>query len=231
MKKLIFLLVVVGLLASGAVPAAAQGEPTHGGPGHGGPMHGVGLMGNVVSVNPAAKSFEVKVLSASMALHDKIGQTLVVTTKDTTRFFDRMTPIQFEDILVGDTVSVQGTLNADRTAITADRVTIAAHHHPGGPGRGGPVYGVALMGTVSAVDSQDNTLTIHVQAASSVLRNKIGQDVVVETTDTTRFYEHMTPINFGDIQVGDSVNAQVTVNADHIIAVRVTVMAQVPHSN
>ncbi len=147
MKKLVVLLAIVGLLAVGVAPAAAQSGHNHGGPGHGGPMNGSTLMGTVKAVDSGTKTLTVTVLSAGMALRNQIGKDLAVNTTNATLFLYHMTPAQFSDLKVGDNVSVQGTLGTDGS-LTAQRVTIMAHNGPGGPGHGGPMHGVGLMGRV-----------------------------------------------------------------------------------
>lgn len=109
----------------------------------------------------------------------------------------------------------------------------------GGQGRGGTVF--ALAGKVVAVswvkENEDvpETITVEVEAGNRLVREYIGTNVTILTTEETRFRNcEDSPgvlIRFEDVEVGDFVSVGGTVDAnteqfvEDFVAERVTVGA------
>ena len=141
MKRLFVLVLVLTLLAAVATPAYAAGGPSgkggggKGGGGGGGDGIGKGgkmpfaLVGTITSLNSATHAVTVAVVSGNTLVNPYIGQNLTIQTVATTRFLLRnpdgiATPITYEDLAVGQNVSVNGLLAID--VWTASRVTVGA---------------------------------------------------------------------------------------------------------
>ncbi len=77
----------------------------------------------------------------------------------------------------------------------------------------------ALAGTIAGLDAQAKTVTVTVACGNTLVKPYIGQNVVIQTNDATRFLlrnpgGHATPITFNDLAIGQkvSVNGQYTNN-------------------
>lgn len=151
MKKLFVLVLVLALLAIVVTPAFAAGG-TNGNGGRGGNGNGGGngggvnvngsgtgtssgkggkmpnvLIGTITGLDPVSRTVTVNVLSANTAAKDYIGQTITFMTTESTCFVLRSadgvgTPITFEELAVGQNVSVAGVLGD--TGWTATRITV-----------------------------------------------------------------------------------------------------------
>jgi len=86
-------------------------------------------------------------------------------------------------------------------------------------------YAFALTGTVTAIGTDSITVLVH--NGNRLVKPYIGQELVVQVTDTTRFRqwtpEGCIPIAFEDVEVGDTTSIQGTVSEEVFIAARVTV--------
>ena len=152
MKKLFVLVLVLTLLAGMTLPVLAAGGTNgnggRGGNGNGGGNGGGGvnvngsntgtssgksgkmpnvLIGTITSLDPVNRTVTVNVLSANIAAKDYIGQTITFMTTESTCFVLRNpdgigTPITFEELVVGQNVSVAGVLSD--TGWTATRITV-----------------------------------------------------------------------------------------------------------
>lgn len=135
MKKLSVLVLVLMLLVVSTVPALAAGGPP---PGSGrGAGSGVGKVGNppfalagtIAGLDEQAKTVTVTVDCGNTIVKPFIGQNLVIQTNDATRFLLRnpggyATPITFEDLTIGQKVSVNGQYA--NNVWTAGRITVGA---------------------------------------------------------------------------------------------------------
>jgi hypothetical protein len=98
-----------------------------------------------------------------------------------------------------------------------------------GTGKGGNAP-FALAGTIASLDPVARTVTVTVACGNKLVKSFIGQNLTIQTTDTTRFLlrnpdSTATPITFADLAVGQkvSVNGQFANNV--WIASRITVGA------
>jgi hypothetical protein len=135
MKKLFLLTLVLALLAIAVTPALAAGGP------QGGNAHSArsgarnratstfSLAGTITSVDIAARTVTVKVLSGNLLVKPYLTQNLTIQTNDSTRFLLRnpdgvATPITFAELVAGQKVSVNGT--TANSVWTATRITVDA---------------------------------------------------------------------------------------------------------
>ena len=105
MKKTLGLLVLVTLIALvTATPALASGGR---GLGSGGGSYSLTLVGNITAID--GNTITVSALNNRFA-----GQVLTVQVTDSTRFFQRTAdgrlPITFDDLAVGDSANIKGTM-------------------------------------------------------------------------------------------------------------------------
>jgi hypothetical protein len=133
MKKFLVLTLTLALLAITVVPAAAAGGPGggrgRGGDGTPGGRGPFALAGKIESLDPAAQTVTVRVMSANRLAQTFIGQALTIRTSQATRFILRnangtCTPITFADLAVGQAVSVNGSLA--NNLWSAARLTVGA---------------------------------------------------------------------------------------------------------
>ena len=120
MKKLFFVLLLVVMLSVGAAPAfAANGDTAR--------RRGTlfNLSGEITAIS--GSTVTVSVLSGSAVVRQYLGQTLDIETTASTRFLRKVPgstiTITFDDLVVGDKVSVQGSVEDGvwtATRITAD---------------------------------------------------------------------------------------------------------------
>ncbi len=139
MKKITVISLVVLMLALSVVPAFAKGPgPANNGSATGtstGTQVGFGvhnpyaLSGTISGVDPHAHTVTVSVACGNRLVNPFIGQEVTLQTTATTRLLQRnpdgtATPITFEDLQIGQTVSSHGSLQND--TFTAIRVTVGA---------------------------------------------------------------------------------------------------------
>jgi len=83
----------------------------------------------------------------------------------------------------------------------------------------------ALTGTITALGT--DSITVLVQNGNRLVKPYIGQELVVQVTDNTRYRqwtpEGCIPIAFEDLEVGDATSIQGTVSEEVFTAARVTV--------
>jgi hypothetical protein len=69
-----------------------------------------------------------------------------------------------------------------------------------------------LVGTITAIDSVNKTVTVHILRSNLLARPYKGTDVVLTTLETTKFLEKdgviTTAIKFEDLVVGDVVSSR-----------------------
>jgi hypothetical protein len=86
-------------------------------------------------------------------------------------------------------------------------------------------YAFALTGTITAIGADSITVLVH--NGNRLVKPYIGQELVVQVTDNTRYRqwtpEGCIPIAFEDVEVGDTTSIQGTVSEGVFIAARVTV--------
>ncbi len=87
-----------------------------------------------------------------------------------------------------------------------------------------------LAGTIAGLDAQAKTVMVIVVCGNTLVKPYIGQNLVIQTNDTTRFLlrnpgGYATPITFSDLAIGQkvSLNGQYTNNI--WVAGRITVGA------
>jgi hypothetical protein len=121
MKRFIFVLLALVVIAASVSPAYASGETYKG--------RGVfALVGKITAIDTANATVTVKVITGNTLVKPYIGKELVIKTTATTRFLYKtgttITPITFADLVVGKPVSVNGILA--NSTWTAQRITIGA---------------------------------------------------------------------------------------------------------
>ena len=98
------------------------------------------------------------------------------------------------------------------------------HRHELGP-QPNDRYAFALTGTVTAIGTDSITVLVH--NGNRLVKPYIGQELVVQVTDNTRYRqwtpEGCIPIAIEDLEVGDTTSIQGTVSEEVFIAARVTV--------
>ena len=153
MKKILLPFILIVLLALAVLPAAASNGPGNGtgkGPispqitpqpvplGQGtmttfrqsAPKGTFAIVGTITAIDPVNKNITLTVLRANNLAKPYINLSVLVITTEKTRFLYKNTTastatvITFEDLLVGDVVSIHGTLAND--IWTASRVTEGA---------------------------------------------------------------------------------------------------------
>jgi hypothetical protein len=135
MKKYFVLTLVVVLLAIAVTPVLAAGGSRGGNAysarldARNGATTTFALAGTIASLDPAASTVTVKVVSGNLLVKSYIIQNLTIQTNDSTRFLLRnpdgvATPITFTDLVVGQKVSVNGVLA--NSVWTATRITADA---------------------------------------------------------------------------------------------------------
>ena len=86
-------------------------------------------------------------------------------------------------------------------------------------------YAFALTGTITAIGTDSITVLVH--NGNRLVKPYIGQEVVVQVVDNTRYRqwtpEGCIPIAFEDLEVGDTTSIQGTVSEEVFIAARVTI--------
>ena len=89
----------------------------------------------------------------------------------------------------------------------------------------------ALVGTISAIDSTNGTVTVNVLKGNKLVQTYIGQSVMIKTTASTRYLlktsatSVATPITFADLEIGDPVSVNGTLANGNWTATRITVGA------
>ena len=140
MKKIFILTLVLALLAVTVVPVFAAGNsPTGngggsgkgsgGGGGGGGGRGPFALAGTIASLDPTTRTVTVTVACGNKLVKPFIGQNLTLQTTADKRFLLRnpdgfATQITFEDLVVGQKISANGTLT--NNVWTAQRITVGA---------------------------------------------------------------------------------------------------------
>jgi hypothetical protein len=89
----------------------------------------------------------------------------------------------------------------------------------------------ALSGTITGVDSQAHIVTVTVACGNRMVNPFIGQSVTLQTTAATRFLLRnadgtVTPINFDDLEAGQTVSTHGVLQDSTFTATRVTVGAE-----
>jgi hypothetical protein len=139
MKKLFGISIVILMLALSVVPAFAKGP----GPADNGSANGVGLgnqngsgvqtpyalSGTIAGIDPQARTITITVVAGNRLITPDSNPTVTVQTTPTTRFLLRnpdgtATPITFDDLQVGQTVSSHGIV--ENGVYIATRVTVGA---------------------------------------------------------------------------------------------------------
>ncbi len=119
MKKVVYLLITLGLILTMAVPVLAAGGPPPG-KGRRGPF---ALAGTITDISGTVVT--VQVTCGNVLVKNYIGQTLPMQTTSGTRYLLKTpggtVPITLADLAVGQKVSVNGTLA--NNVWTANRIT------------------------------------------------------------------------------------------------------------
>jgi hypothetical protein len=115
MKKLLITLFVLAILLTGTVPALAAEGPTAEAAGPR-PLPAIfTLTGVITAIDSTAETVTVKVWRGNWVAKPHVGQEVTLSTLATTRFLFKaadctVTPIAFEDLAIGQQVSVRGRL-------------------------------------------------------------------------------------------------------------------------
>ncbi len=85
----------------------------------------------------------------------------------------------------------------------------------------------ALSGSISAIDTETRTITVTIVCGNRLVQPFIGQEVTLQTTDTTGFLLRnsdgsVTPITFNDLAIGQNVSSHGTLVDEIWTATRVT---------
>jgi hypothetical protein len=88
----------------------------------------------------------------------------------------------------------------------------------------------ALSGTIIALDANASTVTVEVSCGNGLVKEYIGTDVTLETLGITRILlsnddGSATPINFDQLEVGQTVSSHGTLSDGVFTSVRITVGA------
>ncbi len=106
------------------------------------------------------------------------------------------------------------------------------------PPKAGPrVYAGAelftVAGVITSIDSAAQTITLQVIAGDRLIKFLIGQELTVQTGDTTRFLlktsSGTTFVSFGDLAVDQKVSVQGYALDDMFTAQRITIGANLIH--
>jgi hypothetical protein len=135
MKKFLVLTLVLVFLTVSAVPAyAANRKRAQNAHEYNGQVRQQGKMpyalaGTIASLDPVTRIVTVTVACGNKVVKPYIGQNLTLQTTDLTRFLLRnpdgtATPIDFEDLEIGQNVSSRGKLAGN--VWTAIRITVGA---------------------------------------------------------------------------------------------------------
>jgi len=99
------------------------------------------------------------------------------------------------------------------------------HRHQVGEPQPSNQQAFSLTGAITALDTGSITVLIH--NGNRLVKPYIGQELVVQVTDTTRYRQWTPdgciPITFEDLEVGDTTSLQGTVSEEVFTAARVTV--------
>ncbi len=98
-----------------------------------------------------------------------------------------------------------------------------------GSGKGGNAP-FALAGTIASLDPATGAVTVTVACGNQLVKPYIGQNLVIQTTSTTRFLLSnpdgvATPITFADLVAGQAVSVNGQVKNNVWTASRITVGA------
>ena len=117
MKRWLLFVLLLGLLFATVLPVSAAGN---------GPRTPFNFVGRITEIGNGTVTMQV--LRGNKLAKPNIDQTLTVTVTDATRFLeiveDIAVPITFDDLKVGDPVSVHGVLV--NGVWTASRITVGA---------------------------------------------------------------------------------------------------------
>jgi hypothetical protein len=85
----------------------------------------------------------------------------------------------------------------------------------------------AFSGTITAVDDVSYAITVSVVCGNQLAKPYIGQEVTLQTTDTTRFLLQnadgtVTPITFDYLEVGQYVSSHASLVDGTFVATRIT---------
>jgi hypothetical protein len=89
----------------------------------------------------------------------------------------------------------------------------------------------ALAGTIASLDAQAKTVTVTVVCGNTLVKPYIGQNLVIQTNNATRFLlrnpgGYATPITFNDLVIGQKVSANGQLANNVWTAGRITVGAE-----
>jgi hypothetical protein len=192
------------------------------------PFH---LIGSVTAVDTAAATLSVSVLRGEGAAAGKVGQVLTITVDATTIIYhyhdeprvpEPRVPLTLADVSVGQIVSVAGNFSEEvylANLIVTDfpfppfpRPTLTPRptQTPRPTATPRPER-FQMIGTVTAVDTAAKTFKATVLRATPPLHDKIGQEIVIQTTNATRFMRFggrpiATPITLDDLRAGQIVS-------------------------
>ena len=168
-----------------------------------------GLVGTVTAVDVEAGVLTVAIDEASGGLTGTLDIAVTAETRivradrgERGRGCDDETDITLADVAVGDSVGAWGTIDSSSGSpvYTADRVCIRV-----------PRFG--LVGSVTAVDAENGTLTVAIDHASGDLSGSLDV-AVTEDTELSKVADHKrTDITLADVAAGDEVAVFGTVDA------------------
>ncbi|MGC8839479.1 MAG: DUF5666 domain-containing protein [Anaerolineae bacterium] len=159
--------------------------------------------GKITLINADTSSFKMKVQRGTGPARPQVSAEVEIFTTADTEFYRRdpeagLVPITFGDLRVDDLVQVTGTFLGGRFA--ACRVVVL-------PPRPVPF---TLFGQITEIKGEDLAFTVKVRRGTGAARDLGGQEVVIVTNETTRFFAceagDCQEIGFDDLAVGDWVN-------------------------
>lgn len=126
MKKILVLFILLVILTTSTVPALAASGPNRVGVRHGPQPDNFSIVGTLTAIDNQARTLTVLVMAGNRLVRPYLGQELVVSTQESTRFLlrseDGCMPITFEDLEVDQNVSIWGQKLPE--AWQAQRVTV-----------------------------------------------------------------------------------------------------------
>ncbi len=167
------------------------------------------LVGQVTAVNADSKVISVQVTSGSTLVKPYIGHDpLALATDGSTRFLPTGTTLG--SIAVGDKITASGLYT--NSTFLATRVTVVSQ-----PKR------FSLIGSVLAVDTGTNAISVRVLAGSPLVKPYIGHDPLSLTVNAqTRFLPR--GIGLSNLKLGARITADGVYSDTSFIAQRVTAL-------
>jgi hypothetical protein len=162
-------------------------------------------LGKITQINADTLSFKMRVQWGTGPARPQVSAEIEVFTTKDTEFYrcepDGLVPITFGDLQVGDLVHVGGTFFAEK--FTARRVVVL-------PPRPMPFTLLGQITEIPTTGTDARAFTVKVRWGTGAARGLQDQEVVIVTTESTRFFAceagDCQEIGFDDLAVGDWVH-------------------------